>query len=307
MMWVCRCQCGTEREVNKKNVKSGRSVSCGCFMVETNTTHGGRGRHHRMPEHVSWSSMINRCTNEKCNRWDDYGGRGITVCPEWQGPRGFEQFLIDMGERPSPEHTLDRYPDNDGGYCPENCRWATRSDQQRNKRTTKLIEFEGRSQSAYAWAEEWGMTPATFCSRRDRGYSMSQIKNIAVKRPRGNATPPTEERVIEYEGVEKTIREWAEEFGLPVQQVVGRLTRGWSMARIEATPRGMPRGKKGKDSGALVEYDGRSKTLTGWAEEFGMSYETLCSRRSAGWTMDRIRHQPVGVPRGKHVKVAVQE
>ncbi len=86
-----------------------------------------------MPEYRVWSEMIQRCSNQKHPRWSDYGGRGIIVCDRW---RSFINFLADMGERPSPDLTLDRI-DNDGGYEPGNCRWATRSQQQYNRRPRK--------------------------------------------------------------------------------------------------------------------------------------------------------------------------
>ncbi|HEX7893188.1 MAG TPA: hypothetical protein VF447_03285 [Terriglobales bacterium] len=82
-------------------------------------------------EYRAWAGMIQRCTNPKHARWADWGGRGITVCERW---RSFENFYADMGNRPSPAHSLDRFPDNDGNYEPGNVRWATRSEQQLNKR-----------------------------------------------------------------------------------------------------------------------------------------------------------------------------
>lgn len=133
--WVCLCACGTVVEVKGDHLKSGATSSCGCFKVErtvaTKTTHG----HARAttvgqsPTYQSWSSMIQRCTNPKKAKWPYYGGRGITVCDRWHT---FVNFLVDMGEKPE-GLTLDCI-DNDGNYEPGNVRWATPTEQARNRR-----------------------------------------------------------------------------------------------------------------------------------------------------------------------------
>ena len=130
--WVCECTCGTQKIVCGSALRSGRQVSCGCRMRtvarETFTKHGHSGLA-ATPTYYSWKNMWRRCTNPKHPRYKDWGGRGITVCKRW---RKFENFLADMGERPT-NLTLDRR-DNDGNYTPSNCRWATALEQRRNQR-----------------------------------------------------------------------------------------------------------------------------------------------------------------------------
>ena len=100
-------------------------------MSRYGLTHGENRRGKRTPEYISWTNLVQRCTNPKNVSFNNYGGRGITVCERWLK---FENFLADMGRRPSAKHSLDRYPDNDGNYEPSNCRWATAKQQAHNSR-----------------------------------------------------------------------------------------------------------------------------------------------------------------------------
>lgn len=118
----------------------------------------------RSTEYNSWRAMINRCLRPNTDQFEDYGGRGITVCGRWTGEFGFSNFLADMGRKPSRKHSIERN-DTNGGYCPENCRWATPSEQNRNRRSSVILEFNGERRSLIEWSELLGMSNRTLAAR----------------------------------------------------------------------------------------------------------------------------------------------
>lgn len=151
----CRCDCGDMRVYRLYSLRNGNTRSCGCLASEEFgkgcKTHGGSG----LPEYVIWLGIRSRCTNLNNDAWKHYGGRGIKVCEKWQ--ESFEAFLADMGRRPSDEHSIDRFPNNNGDYEPGNCRWATAKEQMRNTRVNYLLEYEGETKCVAEWAEKYGV------------------------------------------------------------------------------------------------------------------------------------------------------
>lgn len=129
-----RCDCGTESAVHVAGL-GGPTQSCGCLLSDLVRERSTRHGMHKTPEYQAWAGMKGRCTNPKRKSWNDYGGRGITICDRWL--HSFEAFLADVGPRPSERHSIDRI-DVDGNYEPKNVRWATWSEQLRNQRRTKL-------------------------------------------------------------------------------------------------------------------------------------------------------------------------
>lgn len=137
----CLCACGNQKVVASGDLLNARVKSCGCLRRELAAKKALlRACDGKAPERAVWLSMIDRCTNPKARAFAHYGARGITV---WGGWLDYRQFLADMGRRPSPRHSLDRI-DNDKGYSPENCRWATAAQQMRNTRRSRINEKQAR-------------------------------------------------------------------------------------------------------------------------------------------------------------------
>lgn len=164
VFWLCKCDCGNTTVAPSGHLNAGMRISCGCAMRESKRKHG---RSHT-PEHRCWSRMKERCYNESNKRFPHYGGRGIAVCDRWRD--SFENFLADMGFRPSPKHSIDRV-DNDGDYEPSNCRWATVTEQNNNRTFNRHLTLAGRQVTVAQASRLTGVNQATILSRLNAGYS----------------------------------------------------------------------------------------------------------------------------------------
>lgn len=176
----CACDCGTHVTVLACNLATGNTSSCGCLRREIEPiaalSHGATKDRRWTRAYTIYHGMLQRCLNPKNPGWPTYGGRGIYVCNEWLD--SFRRFLADMGE-PPPGSSLDRI-DNDGPYCKENCRWATDFQQARNRRSSRILTFDGKSQSLADWAEEIRVDYFTLHGRLKRGWSVERALSTGV-------------------------------------------------------------------------------------------------------------------------------
>ena len=158
--WLCRCECGNEKIVAARQLKSGQTKSCGCL-------HRKHGQFGTRLYHI-WNRMKDRCYNENHKSYKDYGGRGVVVCDEWNDFKCFEEWAITNGY--DDDLTIDRI-DVNGNYEPSNCKWSTKKEQANNKRNNHFVTCNGERRTITEWAEITGVTTQTIYKRLRRGWS----------------------------------------------------------------------------------------------------------------------------------------
>lgn len=176
------------------NVSSGKTTSCGCNRVASiiarQTKHGHCAGGRPSSEYSTYREMIERCYNQKCEEYKNYGARGIIVCDTWL--ESFSNFITDMGLKPSQKHSIDRV-DNNGIYEPGNCKWSTPLEQSNNTRINVRITFNGKTQTQSQWAAELGIPESTIKQRRNKGLPVEQILFVGKYEP-------TNTMYVTYEG-----------------------------------------------------------------------------------------------------------
>jgi len=193
-VWECICDCGNKKIAAGYNIKKGSVKSCGCLRAEKSSITAGQNRiikHGRTgtSEYRSWQNMKKRCYDQNDQYYYCYGAKGVIVCERWLND--FKAFLEDMGERPSKNHSLDRYPNKTGNYERYNCRWATMKEQQNNKTDNRILEYNGEKMTVAQWADkihvDLGINRHTIYSRLTK-YKWSVEKSLTSKRYAGRYT-----------------------------------------------------------------------------------------------------------------------
>lgn len=150
-VWLCRCACGNMTTVVSDNLRSKNTESCGCYRNEQNAVRSSTHGMSNVPEYGVWIDIKSRCYNKNVECYENYGGRGITVCDSWLN--SFDNFIRDMGKRPNSKYEIDR-KDNNGNYSPDNCRWVTTKINTRNQRRSRYWFIDGTCyESSYHAAE----------------------------------------------------------------------------------------------------------------------------------------------------------
>ncbi len=175
-------------------------------------------------EYGIWMGINSRCRNRHVKAYNNYGGRGISVCERW---RCFASFLEDMGPRPSIKHQIERI-NNNGNYEPGNCKWATRKEQCRNKRNNRLLTFKGETRCVREWAEITGIGEGVIQDRIERGWNTEKALTTPV-----HVIPI----MVTLEGKTLCLKDWAKRYNINYAgSLLPRLSKGWNIEKALCTP-----------------------------------------------------------------------
>jgi hypothetical protein len=179
---VCQCACGAIRTLFVGSLQSGDTKSCNCYRIDSYKWKGKS----RMREYFIWKGIIRRCTDPKCKEFQWYGAKGITVCKRWL--ESFDNFLSDLGPRPSPAHSIDRI-NTYGNYEPENCRWATMKQQVENRRNIHWITFNGETMPLKWWAKRFHLTYSMVLKRLSNKWPLPRLLSPPIAKFRHKSKP----------------------------------------------------------------------------------------------------------------------
>jgi len=175
--WRCLCDCGNKTTVRSNSLKGGATHSCGCLIRENNKanpnryTHGQASKSTLTQLYTAWINMKARCYNNSNRQFHVWGGRGITVCDRWRN--SFVAFHEDMGDPPTPQHSIDRI-DVNGNYEPNNCRWATPQQQGSNRRNIRSLTYKGETRGVSEWSRKLDIPISTIANRMGRNLPPEQ-------------------------------------------------------------------------------------------------------------------------------------
>lgn len=210
--WLCECECGNLKEIRQD--AWGKTNSCGCMQIESRTTHHLSGD----KLYTVWKNMKTRCYNSQYWNYPNYGGRGITICEEWlKDFSSFYSWALSSGYQEG--LTIERV-NNDGPYSPDNCKWATKEEQDANRRNNHRLTYKGETKTVTQWAKLTGLPAAAILSRIRYGWSPDEI----IETPSGGKS-----ETIVYDGITEKISYWSKVTGFSAHTIRMRLRAGWSV------------------------------------------------------------------------------
>lgn len=231
-IYECKCKCGNLVDVPTIYIRRKSKYSCGCSRKTRKDKGVKRVEVKRKGTRLYriWRNMRRRCNNPNSDYYENYGGRGIKVCDEWDDFLVFRKWALENGYQST--LSIDRV-DNDGNYEPGNCRWATRTQQANNARSNVVLEYKGQSKTLSEWAECLGITYSSIHHRYSRGWTVEEIVNI----PQGKRRKPSQRALrFTYKGESKTLKELSEINGIKPTTIRYRIQNGMSVSEAVTKP-----------------------------------------------------------------------
>ena len=273
----CQCDCGTvvSRSIKTLLHTTADKANCGCsaFSIgDYKRKYSPNEKQHFL--YSTWSGIKQRCYYTKGTHYYLYGGRGIKMCDEWRDDYlAFKKWAEANGARKG--LTIDRI-DTNGDYCPENCRWVDLIVQANNKRTNRIIEYNGERHTVMEWSRLTGVGESTIRSRIDK-YGCTAGQALGFE-----DYSATSFRFLTYNGVTHTIREWSDLTGINKDTISHRLGYGYSVAQALGFEE-----YKRKNPPVLLTYNGETLNITQWGSKLGIKRKTISQRLKRGWSIEQ--------------------
>jgi hypothetical protein len=211
LKWLFKCDCENEFIANGYHVRTGKVISCQKCSAERVRKASIKHGESNSPEFSIWTGIKSRCYNKSTKAYKNYGGRGITICNRWL--ESFDNFLSDMGRKPSAKHSIERI-NNDGNYEPNNCRWVTIEKQANNKRNNRKLTINGITKNMAEWAREHNLSSSAIIFRLRKGLSGEDL--IAKSQIYGS---------LSFNGVTDTLKGWSARTGLKQSTISMRINK----------------------------------------------------------------------------------
>lgn len=287
--WLCVCDCGNCTAVTTNQLIKGGTKSCGCLKKELSKVNGKKNFKHgegKTRLYNIWRGIKSRCCNPSDHDWKNYGGRGITMCEEWKNSYiAFRDWALAHGYRDN--LTIDRI-DVNGGYYPDNCRWATVKEQCNNTRVNRFLTWDGVTKTKTQWAEEYDISPQVLAYRMDQ---------VGMDIGEALTTPVENNHYVTYNGETKSLTEWAETVDVPYHTLKARINAlNWPVEKAFETP---VMSKPSSGNRKKITYNGETLSKVEWSERTGIPANVITNRLGRGWSVEEALTTPVRAHRKK--------